>query len=173
MAGYTTVGTERKTMLNRGSEWSRWDPHIHTPGTLLNDQFRGSDCWDSYLASLEAVEPSIRAVGITDYYLTANYERVLEFKASGHLPNVQLMFPNVEMRLDVSAKSGFINIHLLVSPEEPNHVQELTRILSRLTFSVYADRFACTRDELIRTLYHCQARTHVVMGTRLISGNLS
>ena len=22
-------------MLNRGSQWNRWDPHIHTPGTML------------------------------------------------------------------------------------------------------------------------------------------
>ena len=150
MEDFATMGSKKKSMLNRGSQWRRWDPHLHTPGTLLNDQFRGSDCWESYLESLEAAEPSIRAVGITDYYLTANYERVVEFKASGRLPSVQLIFPNIEMRLDVSAKSGFINIHLLVSPDEPNHVQEITRILSRLTFSVYEDRFGCTRDELIR-----------------------
>lgn len=137
-------------MLNRGSQWNRWDPHIHTPGTLLNDQFRGSEGWDNYLDNLEAKTPPIRSVGITDYYLTDNYERVLEFKMAGRLPDVGLIFPNVEMRLDAAAKSGFINIHLLVSPEDPNHVQELGRILSRLTFSAYEDRFVCTRDELIR-----------------------
>lgn len=27
----------------RGSLWHRWDPHIHTPGTALNDQYTGSD----------------------------------------------------------------------------------------------------------------------------------
>ena len=137
-------------MLNRGSQWNRWDPHIHTPGTLLNDQFRGSDRWGTYLDNLEAETPPIRAVGITDYYLTEKYERVLEFKAAGRLPDVHLIFPNLEMRLDAAAKSGFINIHLLVSPEDPNHVQELTRILSRLTFSAYEDRFVCTRGDLIR-----------------------
>ncbi len=137
-------------MLNRGSQWNRWDPHVHTPGTLLNDQFRGSDRWIKYFDNLEGKTPPIRAVGITDYYLTENYERVLEFEAAGRLPGVQLIFPNVEMRLDAAAKSGFINIHLLVSPEDPNHVQELVRILSRLTFSAYDDRFMCTRDELIR-----------------------
>lgn len=137
-------------MLNRGSQWSRWDPHIHTPGTLLNNQFRGSDSWGSFLDKLEAADPPIRAIGITDYYLKENYEKVLEFKAAGRLPDVQLIFPNIEMRLDAAAKSGFINIHLLVSPEDPDHVRELERILSRLTFSAYEDRFGCTREELIR-----------------------
>ena len=52
--------------------------------------------------------------------------------------------------LDAAAQSGFINIHLLVSPEDPDHVRELGRILSRLTFSAFQDGFACTRDDLIR-----------------------
>ena len=29
----------------RGSRWHRWDPHLHAPGTLLNDQFGGD--WDA------------------------------------------------------------------------------------------------------------------------------
>ena len=137
-------------MLSRGSEWNRWDPHIHSPNTVLNDQFRGTDPWSRYLDALEAKTPRIRAIGVTDYYLTGNYERVLRFKETGRLPDVELIFPNVEMRLDAAAQSGFINIHLLVSPEDPDHVRELGRILSRLTFSAFQDSFACTRDDLIR-----------------------
>ena len=29
-------------MISRGSEWNRWDPHIHSPDTVLNDQGCGS-----------------------------------------------------------------------------------------------------------------------------------
>ena len=137
-------------MLSRGSEWNRWDPHIHSPGTVLNDQFRGPNPWNGYLETLKAETPSIRAIGVTDYYLTNNYERILKFKEAGRLPGVQLIFPNIEMRLDAAAKSGFINVHLLVSPEDPDHVDELGRVLSRLTFSAFADCFTCTRDELVR-----------------------
>lgn len=64
-------------MLSRGSEWNRWDPHIHSPDTVLNDQFRGTDPWSSYLDALETKIPRIRAIGVTDYYLTDNYEKVL------------------------------------------------------------------------------------------------
>ena len=28
-------------MIDRGSEWKRWEPHIHAPGTVLNNQFGG------------------------------------------------------------------------------------------------------------------------------------
>ncbi|MEB7639781.1 hypothetical protein [Acinetobacter pittii] len=27
-------------MINRGSEWARWDLHVHTKGTAKNDQFK-------------------------------------------------------------------------------------------------------------------------------------
>jgi energy-coupling factor transporter ATP-binding protein EcfA2 len=137
-------------MVNRGSEWRRWEPHIHTPGTILNNQFGNGDPWAGYLAALEQVMPKIEAIGITDYYVTDNYEELLQHHAAGRLPGAQLIFPNVEVRLDVAARSGFVNLHLLVSPEDPNHLTELRRILTRLQFNAHDDRFDCTRDELIR-----------------------
>lgn len=50
----------------RGSALRRWDPHIHTPGTAMNNQF-GKDAWDNYLTRIELSEPRIEALGITDY----------------------------------------------------------------------------------------------------------
>jgi AAA domain, putative AbiEii toxin, Type IV TA system len=137
-------------MLNRGSEWRRWEPHIHAPGTVLNNQFGGNDPWGKYLATLEALRPNIEAVGVTDYYVPDSYEEVIRRKSTGRLPDVKLIFPNIEVRLDVAAKTGFVNLHLLVSPEDPNHLIELRRILMRLQFLAYSDRFDCTRDDLIR-----------------------
>jgi hypothetical protein len=43
-----------------------------------------------------------------------------------------------------------VNLHLMVSPEDPNHLVEVRRILARLQFHAYGDRFDCTREELIR-----------------------
>jgi energy-coupling factor transporter ATP-binding protein EcfA2 len=137
-------------MIDRGSEWRRWEPHIHAPGTVLNNQFGGTDPWDTYLQTLEALTPKIEAIGVTDYYVTETYEEVIRRHRLGRLPEVQLIFPNVEMRLDVAARKGFVNVHLLVSPEDPNHITELRRILSRLQFNAHGDRYDCTREELIR-----------------------
>lgn len=137
-------------MITRGSEWHRWEPHIHAPGTILNNQFGAADPWNSYLATLEKLTPAIEAIAVTDYYVTDTYEEFLKHKAAGRLPGVKLLFPNIELRLDVAAKSGFVNIHLLISPEDPNHVEEVKRILKRLQFGAHNDRFDCTREELIR-----------------------
>jgi len=137
-------------MISRGSEWHRWEPHIHAPGTILNNQFGAADPWGTYLTSLESLTPKIEAIAVTDYYVTDTYEEFLKHKAAGRLPSVMLLFPNIELRLDVAAKSGFVNIHLLVSPEDPNHLSEVRRILKRLQFHAFNDRFDCTREELIK-----------------------
>ncbi|MFQ2713500.1 TrlF family AAA-like ATPase [Aeromonas caviae] len=137
-------------MISKGSEWHRWEPHIHAPGTVLNNQFGHTDPWGTYLTTLESLTPQIEAISVTDYYVTDTYEEFLKHKAAGRLPGVKLIFPNIELRLDVAAKSGFVNIHLLVSPEDPEHLTEVTRILKRLQFHAHNDRFDCTRDELIK-----------------------
>lgn len=137
-------------IITRGSEWRRWEPHIHAPGTVLNNQFGGADPWSPYLSALELTVPRIEALAATDYYVTDTYEQVLAFKNAGRLPDVKLIFPNIELRLDVTARKGYVNLHLLVSPEDPNHLVEIGRILKRLQFHAFDDDFDCSRDELIR-----------------------
>ena len=117
----------------------------------MNNQFKGPAAWDNYLSALEAATPAIEAIAVTDYYVTETYERVLKYKRAGRLPSVSLIFPNVELNLDVAtAKGGFVNLHLFVSPEDSAHVAQLQRLLSRLHFTVRQDRFDCTSAELIR-----------------------
>jgi len=104
-AGERDASSETATMpalpiaSNSGSQWHRWEPHIHAPGTVLNDQFKGVDRWEQYLDALEKAAPVIRALGVTDYYSTESYQRVLETKRNGRLPACDLIFPNIEMRL--------------------------------------------------------------------------
>ncbi len=138
------------TMLSGGSEWRRWEPHIHAPGTVMNNQYQGSTAWDDYLSALEAATPTIQAIAVTDYYVLDTYQELLKRKAAGRLPDAKLVFPNVELRLDVATKGGFVNLHLFVSPEDPDHIGELQRLLTRLQFNVLQDRFDCTRTDLVR-----------------------
>lgn len=139
-------------MGNSGSRWLRWEPHIHAPGTVLNDQFRGTDSFEQYLAKIEAATPAIRALGVTDYYLLDTYERVRDAKhRDGRLAGVDLVFPNVELRLAFgTVKGNWVNCHLLVNPEDPDHVGATQRFLAQLTFEYSGDRFSCTPGELMR-----------------------
>lgn len=56
-------------MYECGSEWRRWDLHIHTPETALNDQFGD---WEEYLNAIES-QTVVRVLGVTDYFSIANY----------------------------------------------------------------------------------------------------
>lgn len=137
-------------MLSKGSQWHRWDPHIHSPGTVLNDQFSGQDAWGDFISAIESSTPPIKALGLTDYYLTENYQKLVKHKKEGGLAKVDFIFPNIEMRLDIAVKDRFVNVHLLVSPEDEDHLPQLERLLSRLQFDAHKDRFNCTRQDLIR-----------------------
>lgn len=150
------MSNSSQSMSSSGSRWHRWDPHIHSPDTVLNNQFGGTDPWDDYLTAIESAVPTIRALGITDYYSLDNYERVRHaWQNDGRLANCGLIFPNVEMRLGVGTMKGsFVNVHLLVSPEDPNHLEELRRFLDRLTFKVDGDTFACNTAGLTRLGKH-------------------
>ena len=141
---------EAPPIANRGSEWRRWEPHIHVPGTILADNY-GKDSWSRYLDVLEATSPALEAIGVTDYCITRSYERLKAEKENGRLKQCALLFPNIELRLNTGTVRGnFVNIHLMVNPEAPNHVEELNRFLGRLFFDAFDDRFACTPSELMR-----------------------
>src|SRR5215470_6147918 len=117
----------------RGSLWHRWDPHLHAPGTLLNDQFNGD--WNAYLARITKSSPPVRALGLTDYFCIETYRKVRESFKKGQLGEVAFIFPNVEMRLDIKTEKKIpINLHLLFSPEDENHEVEIERILGQLKF---------------------------------------
>ena len=133
----------------RGSIWHRWDPHIHAPGTLLSDQFKGD--WESYLSTIENASPTIRALGVTDYFSLQTYKEVKRRKEQdGRLKEVFCIFPNVELRLEMkTAKVKPINIHLMFSPDESGHEYEIERILGNLKFTFQERDYACTRPELI------------------------
>jgi hypothetical protein len=136
--------------MGRGSVWQRWDPHIHAPGTVKNDQFKGPDVWGEYLARIEVAVPEVVALGVTDYWSLDLYERALLSKSEGRLPNVELIFPNVEIRFGVGTSPGApVNGHLLISPDDHEHLKQARRFLATLSFTAHNETYCCTRDDLI------------------------
>ncbi|MGH1349013.1 MAG: TrlF family AAA-like ATPase [Nannocystales bacterium] len=133
-----------------GATWLRWDPHLHAPGTLQNDGFKGD--WDAYLTAIETATPAPSALGVTDYLSMDGYKTMLDHKSKGRLPNVSLLFPNIEMRLTVETRRGNgINVHLLVCPEDGDHVARIESLLAGLDYKNFREQiFRCTRDDLIR-----------------------
>lgn len=134
----------------RGSIWRRWDPHIHTPGTVMNDNF-GPDSWGDYFDAIEAATPAIEALGITDYASLDRYVEVLTARETeGRLPGVSLIFPNVELRMPLLTRDGHpLNVHLLISPEDADHVDQARAFLRKLRFEYQGEQYECSRESLI------------------------
>ena len=130
-----------------GSQWHRWDPHLHAPGTQLADGFGGN--WEEYLSKIETSSPRVRGLGVTDYFCIQTYRKAREHKAAGRMAEVELLFPNVEIRLDIKTdKARAINMHLLFSPDDPNHEKEIERLLGQLQFEFNERTYFCTASQL-------------------------
>ena len=125
---------------NYGSIWGKWDFHVHTPYSILNNNYGfnpfeiGEDeleaAFDNFFKRLftEAVENNIAAIGITDYFMIEGYKRIKKYLASPEkmkkcFPDAELrskveriyVFPNIELRLDTFV--GEDSQHQAVSAE--------------------------------------------------------
>lgn len=115
--------------FTRGSEWHRWDLHVHTKNTNKNDQFTSST-FDEFCIDFfkKAVENNIAVIGITDYFSIENYKKVKNFVVRlnefEELNDIQenikdiCLIPNIELRMLPSTDKGkLINIHCLFNPD--------------------------------------------------------
>lgn len=102
----------------RGSEWRKWDLHIHAPGTKLNDQFTVSegDVWDEYCQRLH--KSDVQAFGITDYFSADCYFTALAKFRERYPDSCKVLFPNIELRTNdvVNRAQEEVNIHLVFNP---------------------------------------------------------
>ena len=113
----------------RGSEWRKWDLHVHSPAS---ENFKGE--WSQFIIQLGNADCDV--IGINDYFSVAGYKEVqcrLGNPAAngGNKPyrealeklGDKTLLPVVECRMnnvviDKRAKSGSdINFHLIFSPE--------------------------------------------------------
>ena len=140
---------------SRGSEWRRWDLHVHTPGTNKNDQYEGTtieERWDGFYRSIldyvgdgsDKVK-SIVSIGITDYLSIENYKKVI---AEKRLPGtIKLVIPNVELRMTPMSRNEGINIHFLFNPVVVDELED--RFFSKLSFEYNGRPYSATKAQLI------------------------
>ena len=76
--------------MNRGSEWRKWDLHIHTPASFQHEfKFLSEEekkkyennIWNKYIDELEKIS-DISVIGVTDYFTIEGYKKVMEYRKS-------------------------------------------------------------------------------------------
>jgi len=121
----------------RGSEWRKWDLHLHAPGTKLDDQYnvdRG-DVWDEYCRRL--YESDVQVFGITDYFSAGCYFSVCEKFHQRYADSEKVFLPNIELRTNdvVNREQEEVNIHLIFTPFQPDYEAKIRLFLQSLKTS--------------------------------------
>lgn len=89
--------------LSRGSEWNRWDLHVHTASSY-DYKYKGDDADRLLCEALRA--NNIKAVAITDHFII-DKDRINSLRSLA--PDI-VFFPGVELRTDKGAK----NLHIIL-----------------------------------------------------------
>ena len=99
----------------RGSEWNRWDLHVHTASSY-DAKYKGEDADELLCQTLK--KNNVKAVAITDHFkIDTNRIESLRSKASDIV-----FFPGVELRTDKGAN----NLHLILIFSEESDLSVLS-----------------------------------------------
>jgi hypothetical protein len=147
---------------SRGSSWRKWDLHVHTPDSIVNHYGDGDDIWDKLIKALAELPSEYKVLGINDSIFLDGYKKVLAAKSAGKLPNIELLLPVIELRLDKFGGSkndlSKVNYHIMFSNELTPETIE-SQFLSAHTMD-------CTKPQS-QSRHHQPERTGVRVQIRL------
>jgi len=118
---------------NRGSEWRKWDLHVHTPFSIIQD-YGGEAQFEKFIDKLEKLPSDVRVLGISDYYFIDGYEKIIKEKLENNrLKNIKKIFPVLEFRIDTFGsgnenKLQKVNLYVLFNISEVKYKNEIKAI---------------------------------------------
>lgn len=168
-------------MINRGSEWHKWDLHVHTPESGMANEFNCT--WDEYVQVLfrNAIANDIVALGITDYFTIDGYKKLREEYLENEnklnslftpeeIEKIKhiLVLPNIEFRLKTLVNNQRVNYHILLSPDltihqiEENFLHNIDFVYQDMPFETANVRKLkkCNLEELGKKLKEQQPTFH-------------
>jgi ABC-type lipoprotein export system ATPase subunit len=107
----------------KGSMWSKWDLHVHTPSSLVHEYGGATEeVWERFIADLEALPSEFRVLGINDYLFIDGYRRLRDEKyKKNRLKNIDLLLPVIELRMAMfggtTGPLRRINFHVIFSDQ--------------------------------------------------------
>ncbi|MBA9072605.1 hypothetical protein GGR22_000731 [Flavobacterium gossypii] len=105
-------------IAQKGSEWRKWDLHLHTPFTKLSNNYsKENDSWELFSQIIE--ESDVAVFGLTDYFCCENYFYFIENHKVKYPQSEKVFFLNIEFRLDIAVNKSAeeINLHVIFSNE--------------------------------------------------------
>ncbi|WP_333891102.1 TrlF family AAA-like ATPase [Mycolicibacterium gadium] len=130
---------------DRGSEWRKWDLHLHPPGTKLSDGYGSPPELDRFCAFLE--QSDVAVFGITDYFSADGFLAVAARHNDLYPDSDKVLLPNIELRLNetVNGNNQDVHIHLVLRPDVgPETLNKLLNELKTTTTDAGGRHLRCT-----------------------------
>lgn len=99
----------------RGSEWRKWDLHVHAPGGKLNDNYGDSDeAWVEFCQVI--ADSDVEVIGITDYFSLENFFHAKQRFTELQPESRKVLLPNLELRLadSVNKDGEQVELHIIM-----------------------------------------------------------
>ena len=137
------------TKINRGSEWRKWDLHIHSPYTVIDGNGSYKDVTDDDFIK-KLCEEKISVVGLTNYFKFSEEDYKLANKLRD---NGISTFMNLEFRLtNINDDERLSDYHVIFSDKLSK--TEIDNFLSNLDITVGSckKKINSLTDKEIKTL---------------------
>lgn len=117
----------------RGSEWRKWDLHVHAPGTKLADGYTlkdGKPDWNQFCQIVH--DSDVDVIGIADYFSLDSFFAFKEHYDRLYPNSDKVFFPNLELRLNESVNTAgdVVDFHIIFPPDLTQ--EEATKFLGSL-----------------------------------------
>lgn len=142
-------------MAYKGSEWSKWDLHVHTPISIHQEYGGDSEAnWLKYIEQIENLSTPYSVIGVNDYFTIEGYKNLVKYQNNGRLQGITL-FPVIELRVrtfgSISGNDAWkrVNLHVIFDNKDIDKIE--SQFLNQLKFEYSAtfQRTGLTRNNII------------------------
>ena len=114
---------------NRGSEWRKWDLHLHSPYTNINNKY-GDITDEEFIEKI--IKENIEVIGLTNYFNFSNED--FELKEKLEQKGI-VVFLNLELRLNnINDEGNAVDYHIIFSNELSK--EEIKNVLANIKASI-------------------------------------
>lgn len=125
----------------KGSEWRKWDLHVHTPVSYTWEGARDNNAYKEIIQKMN--ESDVEVFAITDYWTFDGFKKLMEINAE--LPEGErlkkVVFPGIELRFDIltdeeklSDKTR-VNFQVIFNNDDGNGLYRANQFYSQLKLS--------------------------------------
>lgn len=118
-----------------GSEWRKWDLHVHMPGTKLSNGYSGENALDEFCKIIEGSD--VEVIGIADYFSVAGFYEFTDRFYELYPESSKVFMPNIELRLNESVNSATeeVNIHIILPQdiEKKKAIEFISKLATEAT----------------------------------------